>query len=157
MTYGRYPYWLGYVAGIVDGEGCIRLPRWSNPDVVVKMTDLDVLERCQAETGVGRISGPYVPSNGNKPQWTWSVRGRDAAGLLMTIYPMVGARRRERIHDVLLRWRERPYRNARYDGPSDNVACGTYAGYARHYRAGTSPCGPCADAQNAYKRRRRAK
>lgn len=156
MSYGTHPYELGYVAGIIDGEGCIRLPRFYQPDVKVKMTDLDVLERCRATTGVGRISGPYTPE-GCKPQWTWYVCGRDAAALLMTIYPLLGERRRARARDVLRRWRSVPYRTARYDGPADDKRCGTYAGYGRHYRAGTRPCRECAEAHNAYQRARRSK
>lgn len=155
MSYGSHPYELGYVAGIIDGEGYIRRPSCGRTiEIKVKMTDLDVLERCKRITGVGSISGPYVPSNGNKPQWTWAIGARDSAALAMTIYPLMSDRRQERIREALLEWRKRPLRNVRYNGPSDDRRCGTYAGFGRHLRMGTPPCGPCRDAENAYKRQR---
>lgn len=101
---------LGYVAGIVDGEGWIRLGGKDNKFIrmAVSMTDLDVLERCQFITDLGKITGPYIKRKGNKNIWYWSINSNDAAALLMTIYPLLSMRRQQKIVEVLSVWKKTP-------------------------------------------------
>lgn len=147
-SYASYAY-LGYVAGIIDGEGWIVLQS-GLVRIGVKMTDLDVLERCQKVTGVGTISGP-IEQEDRKPQWTWTVsKQADVAGLLMTIYPLMSQRRQTRISYVLQRWRERPLYH--FSGSP----CGTHSGFAKHYRRGEKPCFPCREAKALYDHQHRS-
>lgn len=146
--YGLAEY--GYVAGIIDGEGHIRLTKQGGR-VAVKMTDQDVIRKCRDIMGVGTVSGPHLLASG-KPAWTWSVsRQADVASLLMTVYPLLGVRRQERIREVLAVWRDRPLYV-----PSGSP-CGTYSGYAKHYRLGGKPCVPCVQARLEHQRDYRAR
>lgn len=97
---------LGHVAGIVDGEGSIDLRNGRYPRLQINMTDRDVLKRCQAIVGgLGHVRGPYGRGP-NKPMFSWDVsRSASAAGLLLTLYPFLGQRRRQRIREVLAEWR----------------------------------------------------
>lgn len=150
---------LGYLAGIIDGEGCIHLKRDGGKQrlaISVGMTDVDVLQRCQTISQVGSIYGPQVYPN-RKPRWVWLVgRQRDVAALLMTIYPLLSGRRQARALEVLALWRRSTRKEPEpYGAPGEN-GCGTYAGWAAHYRRGESPCRPCKDARNEYRRHQRA-
>lgn len=103
---------LGFVAGILEGEGYFStLGRNAGSRVGVKMTDLDVLERLQAITKIGTINGPYIPAadnHGKKPYWTWSVsKQTDAAALMMTVFPLMSERRKCRIEERLALWRSK--------------------------------------------------
>lgn len=101
---------LAWLAGLIEGEGCV--PRSTNLCLVVAMTDQDVIEKLYAIADVGRMNGPYprkTPGGAPaKPIWRWEARGSDAAGLLMTLYPMMCSRRQERIREALLLWRASP-------------------------------------------------
>lgn len=103
---------IGYLAGIIDGEGCIQLRDNHNkgkrfyPRVTVKMTDLDVLEKCQQITGAGIINTIKNVPEGHKPQWRWEINKQaDAAAVLMMIFPLVSERRKQKIEQVLRGWR----------------------------------------------------
>ncbi len=82
------PERLGYLAGIIDGEGSILRSgegRWS---VKVTMTDEPIME-WMGSLG-GRLSGPYQPRGNRKPTWTWTVaRRRDVVSLLTAVRPLL--------------------------------------------------------------------
>ena len=101
-----------YLAGLFEGEGCIS--RQSNTGgfrLDIQMADEDVLRTAQERAG--GIGSLYLTKNRDpsrqhhKPLWRWSVvRSRDAAGLLMTMYPLLGERRQARAREALEQWRE---------------------------------------------------
>jgi LAGLIDADG DNA endonuclease family protein len=105
------PAELGWVAGLLEGEGCFFPIKYQTQDygpytyarIAVLMTDLDVLERLQQLTGVGRISGPTIRKNPNhKPLWHWVVsKNKESITLMKELYPLMGERRRARIDEVL--------------------------------------------------------
>ena len=48
---------LGYIAGIIDGEGCIRLKKGKNivaPEIQVTMTNINCIALLHKMTGVGK-------------------------------------------------------------------------------------------------------
>ena len=98
---------LGWLAGLLEGEGSFGANRTRNyyPKIQLGSTDRDVVERAHAIAGVGTLNGPY--SRGvNKEVWCWNVAAQaDAAGLMMTLYPLIGLRRQARIREILLEWR----------------------------------------------------
>jgi len=56
------PVNMAWLAGLVEGEGCIRLQKSNKSvgaSVIVQMTDGDVIERLQSITGLGCVTGPY--------------------------------------------------------------------------------------------------
>jgi predicted nucleic acid-binding Zn ribbon protein len=101
---------LGWVAGIIEGEGNFGLNRrkyrdmtYINGVVQVSMTDEDMVRRLREWTGIGRVSGPHCPpSRGkNKPHWAWHVtRWVEIDALIDTLWPYLGNRRREQASRV---------------------------------------------------------
>lgn len=95
----------------MEGEATFGFSK-GRPRIRTVSTDLDVLERAAAIGGVGhvfplpdRLTQSGTPA---KPAWSWEVsRQADAAGLMMTLHPLLGSRRRARIEEVLLSWRSR--------------------------------------------------
>lgn len=117
-------YWnkeqLAWVAGLIEGEGTIRLHKtrpstarpgvtYGYPSVRVDMTDEDVLRKAHEWTGLGYISGPwkYGTKPTNKPFWVWAVQRKDEAiTLIAAIWPYLGQRRREQARAVLRKFKE---------------------------------------------------
>lgn len=115
---------LVWLAGILEGEGsffCLQ-GKPGNLSVSAGMTDHDVIQRVHRAATVGYVIGPYRPKNpAHKPFWTWRVgRTCDAAALMMTVYPLMGERRQEKIRELLLGWRPTPVRrrNGKYKARS---------------------------------------
>lgn len=95
-------YWA---AGFIDGEGWIR-----RPATIMGATqrDPELLYRLQKLFG-GRV---YVrphqhTSFGDNAMWEWYVCGPTARGLMMTLFPLFSAKRKEQVKDSLTRWRNR--------------------------------------------------
>ncbi len=91
---------LAYIAGFVDGEGCISIfrqtvPRVSRtvgyrPSVSISNTDKSVLEYIQRLFG-GRIyqrAGKHLKSHW-KPQYTWNLVATDSVPFLEAILPFL--------------------------------------------------------------------
>lgn len=57
----------------------------------------------QKHAQVSRVTG--LPT---QPQWTWVLSGHHAAGLCMTVYPLVSPKRQSQIRKALAVWRSRP-------------------------------------------------
>jgi hypothetical protein len=100
---------IGWLAGIVEGEGSFKTNGRTGIALEVAMTDQDVVQRLQDVTGVGRVNGPYWAKKSTKPYWTWTVGKKAAlARLVLAIYPLLGSRRQGRVADLLDRFSFRP-------------------------------------------------
>lgn len=85
-----------WVAGIVEGEGCLHVPadRKGAGRIHVKMTDHDVVERLHQLIGMGRIRAGTTQKVEWKPCLCWEVAYRnDVLFILQNIKPWLGARR----------------------------------------------------------------
>lgn len=110
---------LHWAAGLAEGEACFTITERegeATPQFSLKMTDLDVLTSF-AEV-LGLPAPKPAPQGGERnPNWQplFAVRlsGRRAVGLMLTLYPLLHARRQARIHEVLMSWRARPYTRRR--------------------------------------------
>ena len=93
------PPTAAYIAGLIDGEGCIGINKVTRPvergypsgfvyrgDVSVTMTTPDVLYWMQRESGVGQVN-PKKPQPNRQDTWTWRVGSRQGSCLLVTILP----------------------------------------------------------------------
>lgn len=92
---------IAWAAGIFEGEGSISivwLPRGGYPILKVTMTDLDVMQRFAAVTGIA-LAGPYAGTN--KPFWAAQANGKRAVGIAQTFFPFLGERRREQVRKAL--------------------------------------------------------
>lgn len=103
---------LGYVAGIIDGEGWLgyrqkldrrRGCKYGMLRIQVTMTDEDVIRRLHSITGIGSvrfIDRSKLPNRQNV--WQWSVlAGQAAVDLLKQVQLVVGDRRAEKIRELL--------------------------------------------------------
>lgn len=104
---------IAWVAGIVEGEGCITLVKrqTKRPDaprntgrLTVKMNDEDIIRRLHSLTGVGTVCRE------SRGQFAWQVQKRaDVPPILRTLLPWMGARRTARINEVLAAHEERMF------------------------------------------------
>lgn len=85
---------IGYLAALIDGEGSIKTHK-TGCNLTLSSTDLDIVERAQAWSGMGRITGPKWAKKSTKPFWRWQVSDRsDLVRLLLAIAPIMSERRR---------------------------------------------------------------
>lgn len=99
-------YWL---SGLLEGEGCFRYVANSGyvyPKVILKMTDLDVVEKAAGFLG-SKIHKDYLkPTENHKQAYVTTLTGAKAAGWMMTLYSLMGDRRRSKIYQILSKWKE---------------------------------------------------
>ena len=91
------PAALGYLAGIVDGEGCITIRRAFNKDtsrstshsvvVTVATCDPRMAEWLATIVGGGTVHVDKSRRPGWKPRITWTLTGRNVAAFLAPIRP----------------------------------------------------------------------
>ena len=87
-----------WLAGLLEGEGCFSLSRGKYPIINLVMTDEDIVVRVAALTKT-RV---YHRKN----YWRIEVNGPYAIMWMMTLYTLLGKRRRSAIADVIKVWRE---------------------------------------------------
>lgn len=106
-------YW---VAGLIEGEGCFYLRKRTvegkrtqyrhkrYPLITVGMTDRDVIDKLASFWDV-TVRTTYRYGN-EKTYYTTVIGGKKAIGWMMTLYPLMGKRRREKIREVIKGWKE---------------------------------------------------
>ena len=114
------------------------------------MTDLDVIERLQRFTGMGRINEKKTPE-GHKRAWVWCVSDRESLyELVDAIMPWLGERRSAKCRDLL------DYMNSTkatsFSKRPNGDDCPYYVpnsrkGYNAHYRKKEMACKRCTLAQ----------
>lgn len=144
------PVDLAWIAGIVEGEGHIFLHQVRrkkshaasvNVGLAVNMTDLDIIQRLANYWHGAHISVTQPKGIHRKTLYRVDAAG---AGWLMTLYPLLGHRRRERIRHVLTVWRhQRPRGKYRTHCPAGHL----YAVFGRVNSKGGRFCPPCRRAQ----------
>ena len=74
--------------------------------VQLQITDEDVILRAARlmDTTTGRRRRPTI---GGKIAYFTQASGSKAVGIMLTVYPLMGRRRQERIRELILRWRPR--------------------------------------------------
>lgn len=104
------PTETAWLAGLLDGEGCIDNPR-GNPRLRVKMADLDVVLRAadlmgtsvytEVDHRVDVMGKPYSPMH------VATVTGEKAVAVLTAVLPWLGARRTTKATEVIAHHRAR--------------------------------------------------
>lgn len=94
---------LGWLAGIVEGEGCITYTR--TPVIAVKMTDEDVIKK------VAKLfNRPYYERKNkefnHRTAYDVSICGTPAIEWLFTLYSLLGSRRKAKILEVINEWKK---------------------------------------------------
>lgn len=89
---------LGWLAGIIEGEGCF--PKGSKPcgRLRVAMTDRDIIERLRVVTGLGVIHDRGRRHAHWKQVWDWTVlRRENMCAIAEALAPLLLQRRREQM------------------------------------------------------------
>lgn len=98
---------IGWLAGLFEGEGCFYHRRNGDLLAQVAMTDGDVIGRLQGILGFGTVKQRRLPSGKIAYQWS-SGHQANTAGLMMTLLPLMGARRGDKIRECLRLWKKKP-------------------------------------------------
>jgi DNA modification methylase len=115
------PTWRGWVAGIIDGEGCITILKTKSshcqslsfpPVLQVRMADKDALDRLVELIGSKLSPDQLSPSaiEGNqRPSWQWKIVSDRAAQLISEIYPYLTVKRKQ----AIVAWNHQKIRSER--------------------------------------------
>lgn len=94
---------IRWAAGLMEGEGWFGLKnRNKTPAITVGMTDCDVIVHLN-DVFPGRLTEQYRVKW--KTVYYWNVVGSKAVQVMMTVYTLMGERRRSAIESALAVWR----------------------------------------------------
>lgn len=114
-----------WVAGIVDGEGCITIMETKSshseslsypPIVQVRMCDLEPMDRLVQAVGSSYGKPQHPPSHlaaNQRPSYQWKVVSAQAANVIAEIYPFLTCKRKQ----AIVAWNHQAFRSARGNGP----------------------------------------
>ncbi len=111
-------YWL---AGLWEGEGCFGFHcgsgnRSGYPYATLKMTDKDVIDKVGSL--LHKSTTVHKPKDlGHQIQYGVCLCSRKAIGLAMTLFPLLGKRRRARIKEIISQWKSVPVRLGKSRAP----------------------------------------
>lgn len=109
---------IHWIAGLLEGEGsfCFTTPatKRSSPSIriALAMLDKDIVYRLANVLGFGSIclvtpmpSAKWPRNSAPTTQHRWECAGVNAAGLMMTIYPLMSERRQAKIRELLAHYK----------------------------------------------------
>lgn len=95
---------IAWVAGILEGEGCFVIVD-ATPRILVEMTDEDIIVRLRNIISPKSKIGVLPPRRRkNKPSFILRIHGNLAIQWMLTVYTLMGARRKAKINEILLQW-----------------------------------------------------
>lgn len=97
-------FWL---AGLLEGEGCFK-SSGNGVSIILGMTCRDVVERAARLLGANIQRPRQSTPPGHKDMVYCQVNANAAAGWMMTLYPLMGRRRKEAIEKALTKWKTLP-------------------------------------------------
>jgi len=100
---------LAWVAGLLEGEGSFGWGR-TTPTIQLSSTDKDVVIKAADILGVQMWNYVARPKGKStyKPVYACKVFGSRAVMWMMTLFVLMGKRRRGKIKEVITKWRESP-------------------------------------------------
>jgi hypothetical protein len=96
-------YWA---AGLIEGEGCFQAENNKYPRLRVAMTDRDVVTKLHCLMG-GKLS--ILNGYSRKDQYVLNVYGSLAIQWMLTLYYLMGERRKAKIREVVEIWKISSY------------------------------------------------
>lgn len=97
-----------YVAGLLEGEGCFQFS--NSPTIRLSMTDKDIVTKARNLMKVDRIiyahKSDSVSRNRWKQKYTLTLHGNIAIQWMMTIYSLMGERRKAKIKEIIYAWKQ---------------------------------------------------
>lgn len=101
---------LRWLAGLLEGEGCFHSSA-SSTCIVIKMTDLDIIEKFRIITKTTHLKVTVIPGTDRwKTRYSTSISGNLAIQWMMTLYLLMGIRRKAKIKDIIEKWKVNYYR-----------------------------------------------
>ena len=101
---------ISWLAGLLEGEGWFRIygNGHGSPEIGIQMIDKDVIDHVAKIWGT-KVHGPRLRNDPNHHDiYDTSIYGTIAASWMMTIYSLLGVRRREKIKGILKTWLAQP-------------------------------------------------
>lgn len=110
-----------WVAGIIDGEGCITISETKSshseslsypPIVQVRMCDLEPLEKLVQVVGSSYGKPQHPPSQiaaNQRPSWQWKIVSEQAAKVIVELYPFLTCKRKQ----AIVAWNHQVFRSDR--------------------------------------------
>jgi hypothetical protein len=115
---------IAWVAGLLEGEGNFSLQSTGSPRIKVGMTDLDTIEKFRRITKTTDKKITVTSKDGHKTKYDTAIFGNLAIQWMMTVYSWMGIRRKEKIKDVIEKWKTEGYclemsrnHDSKYEGP----------------------------------------
>lgn len=107
MTELKDIYWL---AGLLEGEGCFGLSgSKGSARISLAMTDLDIIEKAAGILG-GTVR-QYPPKPNRKQVYKVEIFSSKAVGWMMTLFPLMGERRKQRMEKSIDFWKQQKRKN----------------------------------------------
>lgn len=96
---------LNWAAGFMEGEGSFQLNGRTRkiPSANATQVQLEPLERMCRLFG-GRPYKVFEKRDNHNDKWLWCVNGSRAAGVMMTLYPLMSPKRKDQIRIALAGW-----------------------------------------------------
>lgn len=96
---------INWIAGILEGEGCFS--HQGTPRIDLVMTDEDVIARARDILNKNeKIAITKAKLDNRKTSYKIVIFGSLAMSWMMSIYPLMGRRRKEKIREILILWKE---------------------------------------------------
>ena len=99
---------LAYMAGILDGEGCIYARAWQRPNgyhthiVVSVQMSSDAVIKWISDTFGGEVYTSKIPRGRAQYLYTWRVNGRNVAAFLKAVLPYLQEKKKRAIVGIEL-------------------------------------------------------
>jgi hypothetical protein len=94
-----------YIAGIIDGEGCITVSRRNDPTckqgfylrpfLTTANTSREMLDFCHQKTGLGQIIYYRSKQVNHRNAWRWNVWTQQALSVLIIVSPYLITKKRQ--------------------------------------------------------------
>jgi protein-arginine kinase len=92
---------IAWLAGIIEGEAHFRFQ--GTPKLQLRMADRDVIERA-AKLLDRPVSICFPERKGYKTQYSVNICGTAAIEWMLTVYSLMGDRRKEKIREIVKLW-----------------------------------------------------
>lgn len=96
------------LAELIEGEGCL-LFQDNSPSIRLEMCDKDVIE------WANNLFGSTIYARKRFKNWKTTylivVSGQKAISIMMSIYPLMGQRRKTKIKEIIEKWKQVPLTN----------------------------------------------
>lgn len=94
-----------WLAGLLEGEGCFSISEDSSPIIAINMTDYDIIKRARDLMCPNNSISLQKKDGNRKDQYRITCCGNPAIQWMMTIYCLMGERRRIKIKEILTWWK----------------------------------------------------